>query len=59
MPAIKWENLLASAFSSDGKTSMKADKAIKRAVKLAVSNSTLGDASKKEIKKQLKDLLSR
>jgi hypothetical protein len=60
MPAINWEKLLAAAFSSDGKTSMKADKAIKRAVKLAVSDDpTIEDTSKKEIKKKLKDLLSR
>jgi hypothetical protein len=59
MSAIKWENLLATVFSTDGKTSMKADKAMKRVVKLASSNSKNGNQSKKEIKKQLQDLLSK
>jgi hypothetical protein len=59
MPTINWQQILATVFSSDGKTSMKAEKAIKRAVKLALSDATGSDASKKEFKKQLQDVLSR
>lgn len=59
MSANDWENLLALAFSSTGKTSMKADKAIKRAVKAAALVPPIEGTSKKEMKKQLKYLLSR
>ena len=55
---IEWANFLATVFKGDSQ-SIPAEKAIKRAVKSAVKDSSTGAASKKELKTQLQGILSR